>query len=121
MNSSHGIDDHHDRAKPLASHAVHAMGRQAPGGLHRVRKRREALGPYDGQQRWHVTAESGRVPATIVDIVAGMAIARSPVTVIDAAEAAVIDLGATKHPHQPGTSFRVFLDPAGHPFCLCLN
>ena len=40
---------------------------------------------------------------------------------LDAAEAAVIDLGATKHPDQPGTSFRVFLDPAGHPFCLCLN
>ena len=38
---------------------------------------------------------------------------------LDAAEAAVIDLGATKHDHQPGTSFRVFLDPAGHPFCLC--
>jgi hypothetical protein len=38
---------------------------------------------------------------------------------LDAAEAGVIDLGATKHEHQPGTSFRVFLDPAGHPFCLC--
>ena len=40
---------------------------------------------------------------------------------LDAAEAAVIELGATRHPDQPGTSFRVFLDPAGHPFCLCLN
>ena len=40
---------------------------------------------------------------------------------LDAAEAAVIELGATKHDHQPGTTFRVFLDPAGHPFCLCLN
>jgi hypothetical protein len=40
---------------------------------------------------------------------------------LDAAEAAVIDLGATKHPDQPGASYRVFLDPAGHPFCLCLN
>ncbi|MEU6153670.1 VOC family protein [Actinosynnema sp. NPDC047251] len=38
---------------------------------------------------------------------------------LDTAEAAVLELGATKHPHQPGTSFRVFLDPAGHPFCLC--
>ena len=38
---------------------------------------------------------------------------------LDAAEVAVLDLGATKHPHQPGTTFRVFLDPAGHPFCLC--
>jgi hypothetical protein len=40
---------------------------------------------------------------------------------LDAAEAAVIGLGATRHPEQPGTSFRVFLDPAGHPFCLCLD
>ena len=40
---------------------------------------------------------------------------------LDAAEAAVLALGATKHEHQPGTSFRVFLDPAGHPFCLCVN
>jgi predicted enzyme related to lactoylglutathione lyase len=38
---------------------------------------------------------------------------------LDAAEAAVLDIGATKHGHQPGTTFRVFLDPAGHPFCLC--
>jgi len=38
---------------------------------------------------------------------------------LDAAEVATLELGATKHPHQPGTSFRVFLDPAGHPFCLC--
>ena len=38
---------------------------------------------------------------------------------LDVAEAAVLELGATKHGHQPGTTFRVFLDPAGHPFCLC--
>ena len=38
---------------------------------------------------------------------------------LDEAEAAVLELGATKHDHQPGTTFRVFLDPAGHPFCLC--
>lgn len=40
---------------------------------------------------------------------------------LDAAEAAVLGLGATKHEHQPGTTFRVFLDPAGHPFCLCVS
>jgi hypothetical protein len=40
---------------------------------------------------------------------------------LDAAETAVLELGATKHDHQPGTSFRVFLDPAGHPFCLCTD
>ncbi len=40
---------------------------------------------------------------------------------LDDAEAAVLELGATKHEHQPGTTFRVFLDPAGHPFCLCVS
>ena len=40
---------------------------------------------------------------------------------LDTAEAAVLALGATKHEYQPGTSFRVFLDPAGHPFCLCVD
>jgi hypothetical protein len=40
---------------------------------------------------------------------------------LDVAEQEVLTLGATKHDHQPGTTFRVFLDPAGHPFCLCLG
>ena len=40
---------------------------------------------------------------------------------LDVAEAAALDLGATKHGHQPGTSFRVFLDPPVHPFCLCVD
>jgi hypothetical protein len=40
---------------------------------------------------------------------------------LDAGEAAVLELGATRHEHQPGETFRVFLDPAGHPFCLCLS
>ncbi|GEB64099.1 glyoxalase [Sinomonas atrocyanea] len=40
---------------------------------------------------------------------------------LDAAEASVLGLGASRHDHQPGTTFRVFLDPAGHPFCLCLS
>ncbi|WIY83573.1 VOC family protein [Propionimicrobium sp. PCR01-08-3] len=40
---------------------------------------------------------------------------------LDLAEAAVLQLGAVKHEVQPSErgSFRVFLDPAGHPFCLC--
>jgi predicted enzyme related to lactoylglutathione lyase len=39
---------------------------------------------------------------------------------IDAAEPAVVAAGATVHEHQPSEtgSFRVYLDPAGHPFCL---
>ena len=40
---------------------------------------------------------------------------------LDAAETAVLALGATKHEHQPGTTFRVYLDPAGHPFCTCIS
>jgi predicted enzyme related to lactoylglutathione lyase len=38
---------------------------------------------------------------------------------LEAAEAAVIEIGAGKAAEQPGETFRVFLDPAGHPFCLC--
>jgi len=40
---------------------------------------------------------------------------------LDEGESAVIALGATKAGVQPGTKFRVFLDPAGHPFCLCVD
>jgi predicted enzyme related to lactoylglutathione lyase len=39
---------------------------------------------------------------------------------LDTAEEAVLELGAKKAEFQPGTTFRVFLDPAGHPFCLVL-
>lgn len=38
---------------------------------------------------------------------------------LDEGERQVLKLGATKAEYQPGTSFRVFLDPVGHPFCLC--
>ena len=37
---------------------------------------------------------------------------------LDQGEAQVLAIGARKAEHQPGDSFRVFLDPAGHPFCL---
>ena len=37
----------------------------------------------------------------------------------DAAEARVLAAGATKFDYQPGDHFRVYADPAGHPFCLC--
>ncbi len=43
---------------------------------------------------------------------------------VDSAEAQVLALGAVKHGVQPGEAeedgnFRVYLDPAGHSFCLC--
>lgn len=39
---------------------------------------------------------------------------------VDAAEPQVLALGATRHDTQPGAdeNWRVYLDPAGHPFCL---
>lgn len=42
------------------------------------------------------------------------------VTDIDAAEPRALALGATVHDHQPSASgsFRVYVDPAGHPFCF---
>lgn len=43
------------------------------------------------------------------------------VTDLDAAEEAVLAHGARRHAIQPGDEeFRVYLDPAGHPFCLVL-
>jgi len=41
---------------------------------------------------------------------------------LDVAERQVLAIGAraTGEPQQR-TSFRVFLDPSGHPFCLCLH
>ena len=42
------------------------------------------------------------------------------VPVIADAEPAVLAAGATVHEHQPSENggFKVYLDPAGHPFCL---
>jgi hypothetical protein len=40
---------------------------------------------------------------------------------LDLGEALVLELGATKPEHQAsGEKWRVFIDPAGHPFCLSL-
>ena len=42
---------------------------------------------------------------------------------VDEAEKQVLGLGATRHEVQPGVeenaNWRVYLDPVGHPFCLC--
>ncbi|WP_370119801.1 VOC family protein [Streptacidiphilus sp. MAP12-33] len=39
---------------------------------------------------------------------------------LDTAEAALLRLGATRPEAQPNPDhWRVLLDPAGHPFCLC--
>ena len=40
---------------------------------------------------------------------------------LDEGEAFVLGLGATKAAFQPGETFRVYLDPVGHPFCLVLR
>lgn len=41
---------------------------------------------------------------------------------IDAAEEKVVALGAKLVQHDDGKrDWRVYLDPAGHPFCLCLR
>lgn len=37
---------------------------------------------------------------------------------LDAAAAQCVDLGATLPDEQPGDTWRVLLDPSGHPFCL---
>jgi catechol 2,3-dioxygenase-like lactoylglutathione lyase family enzyme len=37
---------------------------------------------------------------------------------MDTAEAEVVALGARRLPYEESVSWRVFADPAGHPFCL---
>ncbi len=37
---------------------------------------------------------------------------------LDEAERIALELGATRPDEQPGDTWRVLLDPAGHPFCL---
>ena len=37
---------------------------------------------------------------------------------IDAAQSRAVALGATVPADQPGDTWRVLIDPAGHPFCL---
>jgi catechol 2,3-dioxygenase-like lactoylglutathione lyase family enzyme len=40
---------------------------------------------------------------------------------LDDATAEALALGATLATDQPNEKVRVLLDPAGHPFCLCLD
>ena len=40
---------------------------------------------------------------------------------LDEGEQRVLAVGARKAEFQPGETFRVFLDPVGHPFCLVLK
>lgn len=40
---------------------------------------------------------------------------------LDEGEHHVLSIGAQKADYQPGETFRVFLDPVGHPFCLIMK
>lgn len=40
---------------------------------------------------------------------------------LDSAVAEALALGGTVAEHQPQDNVRVLFDPAGHPFCLCLD
>lgn len=39
---------------------------------------------------------------------------------LDKAAARAVELGASRPEEQPGETWRVLLDPSGHPFCLTL-
>jgi hypothetical protein len=39
----------------------------------------------------------------------------------DCPDAGALAAGAAKYDVQPGDHFRVYADPAGHPFCLCVE
>jgi len=40
---------------------------------------------------------------------------------LESAVAEAVELGASIADHQPQENVRVLLDPAGHPFCLCVE
>ena len=87
---------------------------------------------YDEEDEWVVLGgEPGQHPRLAFQQALGLREPRWPdpdrpqqfhidVTVddVDAAEAQVLKLGATRLPGE-GDGFRVYADPAGHPFCLC--
>jgi predicted enzyme related to lactoylglutathione lyase len=64
--------------------------------------RRPVWPPEDGQQR----------PMMHLDF---------QVADLETAVDEAVALGATVASHQPQQNVRVLLDPAGHPFCLCLD
>jgi len=72
--------------------------------------------------QWHLSFQlaPGHQPPTWPDPASSMQVhLHVRVAELDAAEAEVLALGATKFVHQPDPSgSRVLADPAGHPFCL---
>jgi hypothetical protein len=40
---------------------------------------------------------------------------------LESAVGEAVELGATEAGTQPNANVRVLLDPAGHPFCLCVD
>jgi hypothetical protein len=93
-----------------------------------VRAYCRATGPLRGRSRdadLHLSFQraAGYQPPTWPDPASSMQLhLHFRVDDLDAAEKEVLDLGATKLDHKPSrTRHRVFADPVGHPFCLCLR
>ena len=40
---------------------------------------------------------------------------------LNSAVAEAVELGASVADYQPNDNVRVLIDPAGHPFCLCVE
>jgi predicted enzyme related to lactoylglutathione lyase len=92
---------------PIGHEEEHTAILAAPQGIFLVFQRatgyREPVWPpVDGQQRpmMHLDFQVGDLDSAVADAVA---------------------LGATLATTQPRENVRVLLDPAGHPFCLCLD
>jgi catechol 2,3-dioxygenase-like lactoylglutathione lyase family enzyme len=70
-------------------------------------------GRIDFQTAAHYTPPSWPDPATPMQMHLDF-----DVDDLDATEARVLAAGATKYDVPPGDHWRVYADPAGHPFCL---
>lgn len=83
----------------ITSTAEYAMlqGPSSALGIGLVPDYQAPLWPDDGHKQFHFDLSAGDV---------------------DAAVARLVDLGAVRPDDQPGESWVVLLDPAGHPFCV---
>ncbi|MEA4944783.1 MAG: VOC family protein [Propionicimonas sp.] len=72
-------------------------GEGAALGFGRIENYQPPQWPDPGAKQFHLDLDTADIPA---------------------AEARAVELGATVPEFQPGQTWRVLLDPAGHPFCL---
>ena len=101
------------KALPPAKHtkSLSVPVRPTPLGLNQARSPVVSKSPFWSRADWMVSAwpDSTAPQQLHLDL---------EVEDLDEAEQLVLRLGGIKPDYQPGETWRVYADPAGHPFCL---